>query len=71
MVTLDFALETVMQLPQIERDYLIEILKKRQSQEWRKETAEYYHDIRKDIYNDTLKPMSVQDVIADLHDYSN
>ena len=40
MVTLDFALEAVMQLPQEEREDLLEILKKRQCHDWRKDTEE-------------------------------
>jgi hypothetical protein len=35
MVTFEYALDTVMQLPQFEREDLIEILKRRQIYEWR------------------------------------
>lgn len=71
MVTLDFALDTVMQLPQVEREDLIEILKKRQSQEWRKEIAEYYHDLKKEINSGSLKPISAAEAITELHNFVN
>jgi len=71
MVIFDFALDTVMQLPQVERDDLIEILKKRQSQNWRVETAKYYKELIKDIDNGKLKPVSAKEAIADLHNFVN
>lgn len=69
MVTLDFALDTVMQLPQVEREDLLEVLKKRQSQEWRKDTALYYQELKESISNGDLKPVTAKEAIAELHDF--
>jgi len=67
---MEFALDTVMQLPQVERDDLIEILKKRQSQEWRKETADYYNELKKELEAGYYTPVDVKTAIAELHEYS-
>ncbi len=67
MVTFDYALDTVMQLPQEEQENLIEIVKKRLSDEWRKETANYYHDIKLSIANGDLKPTMAKEAIEELH----
>jgi hypothetical protein len=69
MVTLDFALETAMQLPPVEREDLIEILKKRQSQEWRKETAVYYQDFKIQIVAENIQPLSADEALTELHNY--
>jgi hypothetical protein len=69
MVTFDFALETAMQLPPVERVDLIEILKKRQSQEWRKDTAVYYQDFKKQIVSENIIPLSANEAINELHNY--
>lgn len=76
MVTLDFALETVMQLPIEEREDLLEILKKRQSHDWRKETADYYYELKKEINDGKIKSVSVDEALKELHElkkieYSN
>jgi hypothetical protein len=71
MVTLDYAIDTVMQLPPAEREDLIDIIKKRFSQDWRKETAEFYQEIKKDIEQGNIKPVNVKEAIEDLHNYVN
>jgi hypothetical protein len=71
MVTFDFALDTVMQLPKVDRENLIEIINKRRSQDWRKETAEYYHDLKYEIDIENIKPISADEAINDLHNYIN
>ncbi len=68
MVTFDYALDTVMQLPQEEQENLIEIVKKRLSDEWRKETANYHQEVRQSIDNGDLKPISAKEAIEELHD---
>ncbi len=67
MVTFDYALDTVMQLPQEEQENLIEIVKKRLSDEWRKETANYYQEIKQSIVIGDLKPISAKEAIEELH----
>jgi len=69
MVTFEYALDTVMQLPQVEREDLIEILKRRQIDEWRRETANYYHELKEEIIKGNLKPMTADEAIKELHDY--
>ncbi|MBM2813474.1 MAG: hypothetical protein HW421_236 [Ignavibacteria bacterium] len=71
MVTFDFALDTVMQLPQVEREELIEILKKRQSQEWRKDTADYYQELKEVLKSGNITPVAVNDALMELHNYVN
>ena len=71
MNSLDFALDTAMQLSQNEREELINILQKRQSLEWRKETAEYYHELKRNINKGDLKPQSIAESINELHNYLN
>lgn len=69
MVTFSFALDTVMQLPQEQREDLIEIVSKRQAEEWRKEVANSYKIMKEEISNGKLKPVSYEDAIKDLHDF--
>jgi hypothetical protein len=71
MVTFDFVLDTVMQLPQEEQEDLIKILKKRKSHEWRRETAAYYNELKEEIDFGNIKSVSIKDAIADLHNYVN
>jgi hypothetical protein len=71
MVTFDFALDTVMQLPQVEREDLIEIVRKRQTEEWRKDTADYYKELKKDLNNGNIKPLSATNTINELHNFIN
>ncbi len=69
MVTFEFALDTVMQLPQFEREDLIEIIRKRQIEQWRQETANYYNELKEEIKKGNLKSMTADEAIKELHDY--
>ncbi len=71
MMTLNSALDTVMQLEPEERNDLIEILQKRQSQEWRKGTADYYYDLKQAFTDGKVKPLSVNEALDELHNYLN
>ncbi len=69
MVTFEFALDTLMKLPYEEQEDVINIVKKRRSQEWRTDTAKYYIESKKLLKNGLLKPVTVEEVIIDLHHY--
>ncbi len=69
MVTFHFALDTVMQLKVEEREDLIEILNKRKALEWRKETADYYKEVKKEIKEGMYQGKTSNEVISELHDY--
>lgn len=68
-VTLDQAIDTVLQLPFEQREMLVDILRNRQIEARRQEIAA---DARKSITafrEGKLKAQSVEDIIADLHRY--
>jgi hypothetical protein len=69
MVTLEQALETAMNLPPTELDDFISILTKRRSQEWRKDTAFYHKELKKDIKDGKLKSQDAEKAIEELHNY--
>ena len=69
MVTFEFALDTLMKLPYEEQEDVINIVKKRRSQEWRADTAKYYIEYKKSLKNGLLKPITVKEAIIDLHNY--
>ena len=52
-----------------EIDDLLTILQSRRSQEWRKETAKYYEELKIDLKHGLLKPKHSDDVIQDLHKF--
>jgi hypothetical protein len=66
MVSLDMVLDTVMELPFEERENLMDIVKKRQSELWREATAEYYNSLKDDLAKGKLKPQSIKDVVREL-----
>jgi hypothetical protein len=68
MSTLDIALDTANKLSPSELDELIDILNKRRSQVWRKDTSDYYHSLKKDISSGKLTPIDEKKVIQELHD---
>lgn len=69
MVTFENALEMVMELPFEERNSLIELIRKRQSQQWRKDTVDYYHSIKNDITSGNLKSINVVQALDELNNY--
>jgi hypothetical protein len=70
MVTIDFALDTVMQLSAEDQEYLFDIMKKRNAEMWRQSASEYYIQLKEEIRNGSLKPVTVEEAIADLHNYA-
>jgi hypothetical protein len=67
MITLDNALEIAMELPTEELDDFIDILQKRRSQNWRKNTAEYYKLLKSDINKGNIDSIDVHQAIDELH----
>ncbi len=71
MLTLDTTLDEIKKFPFEQREELIEILQKRQSQEWRNETAEYYESIKESVHNGKLESMCASEAIGVLHELLN
>ena len=71
MLTFESALDVFKQFPQEEREELIEILQKRQSQEWRQETADYYKSIKEVVKNGEFESFSSSEAIDELHKLLN
>jgi len=71
MTTFENALETAMELQPSELDDFISILSKRRSQNWRRDTAEYYHSIKDELNEGNLNPLIVEDALDELHSYVN
>lgn len=71
MVTLNSALETVMELPFDERSELIDLVRRRQNDEWRNEILEVYKQAKENIKNGILIPKDADEVISELHSYLN
>jgi hypothetical protein len=69
MVTFDFALDTIMQLSEVEREDLIEIVRKRKTEAWRKETAIYYNQLKEEIEIGLIKPVDAVDAVSELHEF--
>ena len=69
MINFDFALDTGMKLHFAERDELIDIVRRRQSEEWRKDVADYYKKLKKDLIDGKLKPISAKEAIKELNLY--
>lgn len=66
MVTLDYAIDTVMQLKPQQREILIDIIRKREIERRREEIA---RDAKKSIaafHAGELKPQPVEDIILEL-----
>ena len=71
MTTFENALETAMELQPSELDDFISILSKRRSQNWRRDTSEYYHSIKDELNEGNLNPLIVEDALDELHSYVN
>jgi hypothetical protein len=71
MVSIDQALDVVMQLPAEERSYVLEILHKRQTQNWREETYDYYKEFIKGFEKNDPIRLSASEAIKELHEYIN
>jgi hypothetical protein len=67
MLTLDSTLDTIKQFPFEQREELIDILRKRQSQEWRQDTAEYYNNIINSVRAGESESLSADEAIHELH----
>ena len=70
MSTLEHALETAMSLPPAEFDDFMHILQKRRSQIWRKETAQFYKKLKKEIQKGKLEPIEAGTAIEELHSFA-
>lgn len=71
MVTLDYAIDTVMQLKPQQREMLIDIIRKREIERRREEIAQ---DAQKSIaafHAGELKPQPMQDIIFELRSSLN
>ncbi len=67
MITLDHALDVVMQLSYKQRQMLIDILSKRQIEERREELAENAREALKSFHAGELKSESADELIKRLH----
>jgi len=67
MLAFDSVIDSVMAFDFDDRNEIIEILNNRQSQEWRRDTAEYYRDLKANISAETSAPMSANEAIKELH----
>jgi len=67
MVTLDQALDTVMQLSNEEREMLIEILRRRRIEEQREEIAASAHEAIEAFHAGKLKAETVEELLLRLH----
>lgn len=66
-VTLDEAIDTVLQLPPEQQEMLMEILSKRRSEAWRQELAAEAEIYKAAFREGKLKAQTAEEVIADLH----
>jgi len=67
MVTLDYALDMVMQLPYQQKQTLLEVLWRRQIEERRAEIADNARQAIQAFQAEELRAESVEDVIVRLH----
>jgi hypothetical protein len=67
MLTYDAVIDIFNQFPVNDKIELLDILKKRQSQEWRRDTAEYYNSIKDSVKAGEFESMSAEEAIKDLH----
>ncbi|MBS4028610.1 MAG: hypothetical protein KGZ58_08225 [Ignavibacteriales bacterium] len=67
MVTLDFALNTAMQLPAEQKEMLVEILQKRRIEERRKEIAQNAKEAREAFHRGELKEETLEEALERLH----
>lgn len=66
MVTLDQAIDTVMQLPLEQQDMLIEIIRNRRIEQRREEIASDARQAIEAFQSGQLKPQPVDDIITEL-----
>lgn len=66
MVTLDYALDTAMQLPAEQKDMLVEILQKRRIAERRNEIAHNAKEAREAFHRGELKEETADELITRL-----
>jgi len=66
-MTIDQALNDIMQLDYISREMVLEILQKRQIEARRDEIAENAAQAIKDFHEGNLTPMSAEEAIKHLH----
>ncbi len=71
MVTLDKTLDAAMQLPPEQREMLVEILRKRQIEERRKEIAENAREAKQDLDAGKISPKPVEKIIKELNESLN
>jgi hypothetical protein len=71
MTTFNDTLNSIMELSFQERNEIIDIVRKRQSQEWRIETAEYFHTLRNEVLNGDLVAMDIEEAIEELNRLQN
>ena len=67
MITLDQALDTVMQLPYDQRETLLELVRKREIEQRREEIAVNICEAKEDFYAGKLKAFSANELITDLN----
>ncbi|HEC83648.1 MAG: hypothetical protein DRR08_10415 [Candidatus Parabeggiatoa sp. nov. 2] len=71
MMTLDQALDTVMQLSLEQREMLINIVQHRDIENRRREMAKEAREAIADFHAGKLKPQSTQEIISTLHQSLN
>ncbi len=70
-VTFDHALDVVMQLSPEDREVLIDIVTRRESQARREEIAREAHASIEAYERGEFRTLSVEDAIQELHDYAD
>lgn len=68
MITLDYAIETVLQLPPVQQEMLVEILYKRRIEARRAEIARDAQTSIAEFRAGKLRPQTLEDILAELHD---
>ncbi|MEI6258388.1 MAG: hypothetical protein WCR46_00575 [Deltaproteobacteria bacterium] len=66
MITLDYAIDTVRQLPTEQQEMLIDIFYRRHFEKRRREIADDARKSIADFHAGRLKPKSVQEIISEL-----
>jgi hypothetical protein len=66
MTTLNNALDTVMELSYDDRSELLDILNKRQADEWRQQTSQYHKELKKEILEGKHPAISLEDALEEL-----
>ena len=64
MVTLEQVLDSAMLLDIEQQETLIEIIRKRQVERWREETAEFARQALQEFHAGQLKPQTAEEIIA-------